>query len=74
MPSTWQGCQMVYFETRNPNLGKFGNEKFWYILWPFGLSGNLVYFHRFAIWYQEKSVNPATYMHMYICIFCDNKI
>jgi hypothetical protein len=31
-----QGCQMVYFQTKNPNLGKFWgsrNENFWYNLW-----------------------------------------
>jgi hypothetical protein len=32
----------------------------WYILWTFGIfCGNLVYFPRFGILYQEKSVNPA---------------
>jgi hypothetical protein len=35
-----QGCQMVCFQTKSPNLGNFGrpcNEKSWYILWPFGI-------------------------------------
>jgi hypothetical protein len=35
-----QGCQMAFFETKNPNLGSFGgpcNGKCWYILWIFGL-------------------------------------
>jgi hypothetical protein len=27
-----QGCQMVYFQTKNPNLGKFCRGKSWYIL------------------------------------------
>jgi hypothetical protein len=32
-----------------------------YILWTFGIvRGNLVYFPRFGILYQEKSGNPAT--------------
>jgi hypothetical protein len=32
---------------------------FCYILWTFGMvSGNLVYFSRFGILYQEKSGNP----------------
>jgi hypothetical protein len=40
-----QGCQIVYFQTKNPNLGKLWNalewERFvyfmviWKILWPF---------------------------------------
>jgi hypothetical protein len=38
------GCQMVYFQTKNPTLGKFGLH----ILWPFGkffgYYGHLVYF------------------------------
>jgi hypothetical protein len=31
-----QGCQMVYFQTKNPNLGKFWRSlvwKCWYIIW-----------------------------------------
>jgi hypothetical protein len=65
-----QGCQMVYFQTKDPNLGKFRwalewnrlvfSVVIWNILRPFG---NLV-----AIWYisprfgtlcQEKSGNPG---------------
>jgi hypothetical protein len=33
-------CQMVYFQTQNPNLGKFWsvcNERCWCILWPLGV-------------------------------------
>jgi hypothetical protein len=70
-----QGCQMVCFQTKNPNFGWSCCEKSWYILWPFGLFysylleifyGHLVYF--VVIWYsfprfgtmdQEKSGNPA---------------
>jgi hypothetical protein len=34
---------------------------FCYILWTFGrIRGNLVYFSRFGILYQEKSGNPAS--------------
>jgi hypothetical protein len=33
---------------------------FWYILWTFGIvRGNLVYFSRFGILYQEKFGNPG---------------
>jgi hypothetical protein len=35
-----KGCQMVYFQTKNTNLGKFlgaCNVRGWYILWPFCL-------------------------------------
>jgi hypothetical protein len=42
-----QGCQMAYFQTKNPNLGTFWKVlqclDWWYIF------GNLVYFT--AIWY-----------------------
>jgi hypothetical protein len=33
-----QGCQIVYFQTKNRNSGIFGrprNETFWYVLWTF---------------------------------------
>jgi hypothetical protein len=35
-----QGCQMVYFKTKNPNLGIFWRAlewKMWYIIRPFGI-------------------------------------
>jgi hypothetical protein len=35
----YQGCQMIYFQTKNPNLGNFRescNGRCRYILWPFG--------------------------------------
>jgi hypothetical protein len=35
-----QGCQMVYFQTKNPNLGIFWRVLQWkmlYILWSFGI-------------------------------------
>jgi hypothetical protein len=47
-----QGCQMVCFHTKNPNLGKFGgscNGRFGYILWPFGpFSDHIVYFWQYG--------------------------
>jgi hypothetical protein len=47
-----QGCQMVYFQTNNPNLGIFLSALKgigWYILRPFGIYyDHLVYF--MAIW------------------------
>jgi hypothetical protein len=63
---------MVYFQTKNPILGKFWRAlewQIWYILWPFGIYycrfGNLVvYFSPF--WYigvffcQEKSGTPGS--------------
>jgi hypothetical protein len=71
-----QGCQMVCFQNKNPNLGKFGRVlqwkmllyfmDTWSILWSFVIfygylvylvRGNLVYFSRFGILYQEKSGN-----------------
>jgi hypothetical protein len=40
---------------------------FCYILWTFGIGrGNLVYFSRFGILYQEKSGNPATKRALWI--------
>jgi hypothetical protein len=62
---------MVRFQTKNPNLGKFGRVLQWkmdtwsiltvfcYILCTFGIvCGNLVYFSRFGMLYKEKSGNP----------------
>jgi hypothetical protein len=56
----WQGCQMVCFQTKNPNLGKFLRAldwktliffmAIWNILWRFGIFyGHLVHF--VFIWY-----------------------
>jgi hypothetical protein len=55
-----RGCQMAYFRTQDPNLGKFwrvSQEKMlvyfvavWSILWPFGLfCGHFIYF--MVLWY-----------------------
>jgi hypothetical protein len=49
-----QGCQMVCFQTQNPNLGKFWgscNGKSWYILLPiyYQFYGHWKYL--MAIWY-----------------------
>jgi hypothetical protein len=48
-----QGCQMVYFQTKNPNFGKFkrpSHWKEWVYFWPFGIfnghSGYVI-----TIWY-----------------------
>jgi hypothetical protein len=51
-----RGCQMAFFQTKNPNLGKFleglaMEDIGTYILRPFGLfNDHLVYF--VAIWYM----------------------
>jgi hypothetical protein len=70
-----QGCQMVYFQTKNPYLGKFLRAldckmlisfmDIWYILRTLGISyANLVnflyIFYVFGIMHQEKSGNPAS--------------
>jgi hypothetical protein len=53
-----QCCQMVYFQTKNPNLDNFWRvffaalwytlEIFWYILWKFGIFSTI----------RRKSGNP----------------
>jgi hypothetical protein len=55
LPCHMQGCQMVYFQTKNPNLGTFLRafewKMFFTILWPFGMfCGHLVYF--MAVWHS----------------------
>jgi hypothetical protein len=44
-----QCCQMVYFQTNNPNLGKFWQSLLWKILVFYG---NLIYFatKRYILW------------------------
>jgi hypothetical protein len=66
-----QGCQMVYFQTKNPHLGKFWRVLQWKMLvyfvairpifLPLGIfCGLLVYISRFGLLYQEKSGNPGS--------------
>jgi hypothetical protein len=73
--TTGQSCQMVCFQTKNPNLGKlwramedvgifYGHSVHFtvscFILWIFGIV--MVIWHifpRFGILYQEKSGNPG---------------
>jgi hypothetical protein len=60
---------MVYFQTKNPILGKFWRAlewQIWYILWPFGIYycrfGNLVvYFSPFwyiGVFFVKKNLAP----------------
>jgi hypothetical protein len=37
-----QGCQMVYFETKNPTFGYIWNGKCLYTLRPFGMRDGLL--------------------------------
>jgi hypothetical protein len=64
-----QGCQMVSFQTQNPNLGKFCRVSewkrllfslaIWNTLQPFGNLLAIWYiFLSFGILFQEKSGNP----------------
>jgi hypothetical protein len=64
-----QGCQMVYFETKNPNFGKFWRASKWKIL-VYVFYGHFKIhreFHivspRFGILYQEKYGNPGYHRH-----------
>jgi hypothetical protein len=50
----YQGCQMVWFQTKNPNLAKF-----WRVLVYFVVI--FLYFPHFGISAQEKSGNPEGY-------------
>jgi hypothetical protein len=43
-----QGCQTAYFQTRNPDLGKFWRLLQWK-MWIYVINGHLDYFK--AIWY-----------------------
>jgi hypothetical protein len=74
-PSFTQGCQMVCFQTKSPNLGKFWRafawqmlEYFmtiWNILWPFGIvGGNLLYFYQFGMFRPRKIWQPWFHLGM----------
>jgi hypothetical protein len=72
----YQGCQMICFQTKNINLGKFWRTLEWKMLKYFmairtvgvfydhlvHFYVNLVYFSGFGIMYQEKSGNPVWYV------------
>jgi hypothetical protein len=68
---------MAYFKPKNPNLGKFWRvlgiameDVVTYILWPFCIFyGYLVYFPRFGILYQEKSVNTGCVGKIDMCVW-----
>jgi hypothetical protein len=53
-----QGCQIVSFQTKNPNLGKFWRalerKKLIYILGPFGIFNEYLGYFR-NIWYSLSS-------------------
>jgi hypothetical protein len=65
-----QGCQRVYFKTKNPNLGVFWIAMewkmlvyfttIWYNLWPFGVVCGPLFFSVLVCLDQEKSGNPAS--------------
>jgi hypothetical protein len=73
---------MIYFQTQNPTLGKFGRALEWKMLvflWQFG-TGHLVciwpfgsfviiwcIFPRFGTLYLEKSGNPAANNKAFVC-------
>jgi hypothetical protein len=58
-----QGCQMVYFQTKNPNLGKFWRVlqskmlayciAIWSILWAFGILWPIGIFHGHLIYFSQ---------------------
>jgi hypothetical protein len=67
---------MVYFQTKNPDLGTFWSvlqwqilvyfTDIWKILWTFGIFvGHFGIFSRFGMLYQEKSGNPGVYSNIF---------
>jgi hypothetical protein len=64
-----QGCQKVYFQIKNPNLGKFWRALKWKMfvyfmtIWNGIVCGHLVYFFPFwYVWTKKKSGNPANHL------------
>jgi hypothetical protein len=68
MHERYQGCQMVYFQTKNPNLGKFWRALDWKMLIYFMAIRNIlqtldtfydhlvhfvfIWYHFFRFWYH----------------------
>jgi hypothetical protein len=62
-----QGCQMVYFQTKNPNLGKFWRVFQWNVL---------VYFksvHSFAVYYGHLVYFLVIWYIFPVLVCCCNK-
>jgi hypothetical protein len=67
----YQGCQMVYFQTENPNLDQFWRVlqwkmlvyfmDIWSILWTFGL-----FYGHFGLLYGHLVILPIFYGHTYV--------
>jgi hypothetical protein len=75
-----QGCQMVYFQTKNPNGGKYWRAldwkmltyftDIWDILWPFvTFCVHLLHLCGFGTMCQEKSGDPGL-LYFTISINC----
>jgi hypothetical protein len=68
-----QGCQLVYFQTKNPNLGKFWRALEWKISVYFVVISNIL--RLFGIFYGHLVM--LLYVHSYIFhrfgILCQDK-
>jgi hypothetical protein len=70
-----QGCQMVHFQTKNPNSGKFlamtdvgilyGHLVYFMPIWYITYMVIRYIFSRFGMWYHEKSGNPEHNCQLY---------
>jgi hypothetical protein len=63
-----QGCQMVYFRTKNPSLGKFGSvllKRCWLILWSILL--------QFRIFYGRSIYFVVIWYIFSVLVFCTKK-
>jgi hypothetical protein len=79
-----QGCQMVCFQTKNPNLGKFLRVLQWkmmvYFIDTWSIYSILLYFMDIwyilvlvACWYLEPRKNLATLSYNGCCCNADDK-
>jgi hypothetical protein len=73
-----QGCQMVYFQTKNPNLGKFCRALHWKMLIHFMAIGNIwqtfgIFYHHLLhfvfIWYSFPLLVSYTKKNLATLVF-----
>jgi hypothetical protein len=71
-----QGCQMVYFQTKNPNLGKFWRALNWTMVIYFMAIWNGIFFYHLVhfvfIWYILGSFVFIWY-HFPVLVSCTKK-
>jgi hypothetical protein len=75
LPRYLQGCQMVYFQTKNPNLGKIWKALEWRMLLYFMTIWKI--FRSFGVFGSSKTGNPGyldAFHHTYLCALFSHQL